>query len=101
MFDPHEAMKRIRIQIGTWNEDYVIRWTDAPVAYDDGGVLTVYRNSDCRLVLIPVGVLEWQDARYGSGMYYCKEDETIEPGDIQPNMVEAFHETFTEKEERA
>ena len=92
-------MEILNVRIGDWFENYVIRWTDAPVAYDHGGVLTVYRNSDCRLVLIPVGVLEWQDARYGSGMYGCKEDEMIEPGDIQPNMVEAFLETFTEKEE--
>ncbi len=68
---------RIKVAIGSFEREYVLVETTAPRRYDGLGTLEVYDSGESgelnRFVLVDIKHLEWQQGRYGSGLYTYKE----------------------------
>ena len=71
----------ITVKIGTFERTYTLVRATAPKEYDGFGTLEVYEsgNKEERYVLIDVDHKEWQEGRYGSGLYTFK--------DIEENLI--------------
>jgi hypothetical protein len=74
---------QITVTIGTFERSYTLVETNAPQRYDGFGTFEVYDSgpkdrSDAdqtRFVLVDDKHLEWQQGRYGSGLYVSKVEE--------------------------
>lgn len=82
---------RITITVSgeTFERDYFICETRAPKAYDYAGCIPVEDGGDQRIVAIPQGDFQMQDARYASGMYACRkmDDPQADPLCIDPSYI--------------
>lgn len=60
---------KIRVQIGGGAVEFEVWQTTAPAAYDSGGTFTIEEGGAQRIVAIRAENVEWQRARYWSGVY--------------------------------
>jgi hypothetical protein len=81
-------MNTITVQIG--DDDPVlfhVRETRAPKAYDGFGTFTLSEYSSYgRLILIRNEQLQWQTARYASGIFACEPPEYFDQDAIKTEL---------------
>ena len=68
----------ITVKIGTIEKNYFLRLTSAPRNYDGFGTIEIESNEDERIILIDSINIDWQEGRYTSGMYVCKDEDIPE-----------------------
>lgn len=89
--EQQEQTDTLKVQIGTWDVEYVLRQTDAPDDYDAARTLTVYDAGDeGRYVLIPKKELQWHIDRYRSGLHWCKDPEYVCAKDMEDHVIDAI-----------
>jgi len=75
MSDTATTPKTFNIQIGGFEEEFVLVKTNCPQAYDYGYCIAVYGgHRDERFVLVPSGRLDYQMGRYQSGGFAAIEE---------------------------
>ena len=86
---------KLEVQIGTWKATYILAETDAPIRYDGFGTLTIYEGArplpgdttkTIRYVLVQEDHLDWQEARYRSGLHTFEVPETDLSGYAQKEL---------------
>lgn len=86
---------KLKVQIGTWEATYILAETDAPVRYDGFGTLTIYEGTrdgkPIRYVLIQEDHLDWQEARYRSGLHSFE----VPDADLTGYAQKALHDRMT------
>ena len=84
-----------KIQIGTFEREYVLWETSAPPTFDGFGAFTVRESgvqamkTYSRVVLVPVESMAWQEARYCSGLHapVVREMDDLVKGYITEQLI--------------
>lgn len=85
----------IKITIGHISMEYAIVSTTAPVAYDYGYVIPVQEGGGKRFVAMPLEHVEYQTARYSSGMYH---HEIVDKAHLTRHVAEELFKRLFVKE---
>ncbi len=77
---------QVTISIGKQERTYGLYETNAPAAYDYGGVLEIYDGGGTRLLLVPANQADYQAGRNASGSYTFKASDDIPESAIADDL---------------